>query len=170
LHTERDVAIRDAKVASQLAITDALTGLSNRYALEDELETMPRSGSLTFIDLDSLKRYNDQFGHARGDELLCSFSRSLCEALGGRGAAYRLAGDEFAVICSAGDVAFVSQCIEQAIQCLKHRGFRFAGASYGSVRRSETTSIEQLKRVADLRMYQQKADRKSLGTAHLRPT
>jgi len=40
---------------------------------------------------------------------------------------------------------------------------RFAGASHGSVKRSETESLEQLKHVADQRMYDAKNTRKSLG-------
>jgi diguanylate cyclase (GGDEF)-like protein len=161
--TERNTALDRAAHHARIARMDALTNLSNRYALELDLVELPLEGSLTFIDLDSLKRYNDEFGHARGDELLRGFARSLTLALGTRGSVYRLAGDEFAVTCPSGDETFVANAIAQSIQILKTQGFKFAGASHGSVLRSETASLEQLKQVADQRMYQQKHTRKSLG-------
>src|SRR6202041_1269705 len=103
---------------------------------------LPPEGSLTFIDMDSLKRYNDEFGHARGDELLRGFAGNLTGALGTRGTVYRLAGDEFAVTCPSGDTKLVSSAIAESIQALKAQGFKFAGASHGSVQRSETQSLE----------------------------
>jgi diguanylate cyclase len=160
---ERNQALDRAAHHARIAMIDSLTGLANRYALERDLVDLPNEGSLTFIDLDSLKRYNDEYGHARGDELLCGFARHLRVALHTRGFAYRLAGDEFAVTCASGDTQFVSDAIAQAILGLKTQGFSFAGASHGSVQRIETESVEQLKRVADQRMYQQKITRKSLG-------
>jgi diguanylate cyclase (GGDEF)-like protein len=161
--TERNTALDRAAHHARIARIDALTGLPNRYALELDLVDLPPQGSLTFIDLDSLKRYNDEYGHARGDDLLRGFARDLTAALGARGTVYRLAGDEFAVTCPNGDAEFVSNAIAQSIQALEGRGFTFAGASHGSVQRSETASIEQLKQVADQRMYEQKHARKLLG-------
>lgn len=161
--TERNTALDRAAHHARIARMDALTSLSNRYALELDLVELPSDGSLTFIDLDSLKRYNDEFGHARGDELLRGFARQLTVALGASGAVYRLAGDEFAVTCPSGDAKFVANAIAQSILALKAQGFKFAGASHGSVRRNETESLEQLKQVADQRMYEQKHTRKSLG-------
>ncbi len=160
---ERNQALDRAAHHARIAMIDSLTGLANRYALERDLVDLPNEGSLTFIDLDNLKRYNDEQGHARGDELLCGFARHLRVALDARAMAYRLAGDEFAVTCASGDTGFVSDAIAQTVLALKTQGFTFAGASHGSVQRIETESLEQLKRVADQRMYQQKSTRKSLG-------
>jgi diguanylate cyclase len=161
--TERNTALDRAAQNARIARVDALTNLYNRYALEHDLVDLPPEGSLTFIDLDSLKRYNDEYGHAHGDNLLCSFARALTAALGKRGELYRLSGDEFAVTCPTGDTLFVTTAIAQSIQTMKGNGFEFAGASHGSVHRSETESLEQLKHVADQRMYEEKHRRKSVG-------
>jgi diguanylate cyclase (GGDEF)-like protein len=160
---ERNTALDRAAHHARIARIDVLTRLSNRYALELDLVELPPDGSLTFIDMDALKRYNDEFGHACGDELLRGFADHLSRALGARGTAYRLAGDEFAVTCPTGDQSFVTSAIAQAIQGLQDKGFEFAGASHGSVQRRETESLEQLKHVADQRMYQSKTIRKSRG-------
>lgn len=161
--TERNTALDRAAQNARIARIDALTNLYNRYALEHDLEDLPAEGSLTFIDLDSLKRYNDEFGHAHGDELLRSFARALTTLLGTRGVLYRLSGDEFAVTCPSGDTSLVADAIAQSIQTMQAHGFAFAGASHGSVHRRETESLEQLKQVADERMYEEKHRRKSLG-------
>jgi diguanylate cyclase len=162
--TERNTALDRAAHHARVARVDALTNLSNRYALDHDLVNLSPQGSLTFIDVDSLKRYNDEFGHARGDELLRGFARHLTVELGTRGTVYRVAGDEFAVTCASGDAKLVSNAIAAAIQALRTEGFEFAGASHGSVQRSETGSLEELKHVADQRMYQAKHTRKSLGS------
>jgi diguanylate cyclase len=161
--TERNSALDRAAQNARIARVDALTNLYNRYALEHDLVDLPAEGSLTFIDLDSLKRYNDEYGHAHGDNLLCNFARALTAALGKRGELYRLSGDEFAVTCPSGDTMFVANAIAQSIQTMKAQGFEFAGASHGSVHRRETESLEQLKHVADQRMYEEKHRRKSVG-------
>jgi diguanylate cyclase (GGDEF)-like protein len=163
VESERNTALDRAAQNARIARIDALTKLYNRYALEHDLSALPPDGSLTFIDLDSLKRYNDEFGHAHGDDLLCCFARSLTAVLGERGELYRLSGDEFAVTCPSGDTELISSSIAMAIQTMKAQGFEFAGASHGSVHRKETESLEQLKHVADQRMYEEKHRRKSLG-------
>jgi diguanylate cyclase (GGDEF)-like protein len=160
---ERNSALDRAAQNARIARVDALTNLYNRYALEHDLVELPAEGSLTFIDLDSLKRYNDEYGHAHGDNLLCCFARSLTAALGKRGELYRLSGDEFAVTCPTGDTTFIAEAIAQSIHAMKAQGFEFAGASHGSVHRRETESLEQLKHVADQRMYEEKHRRKSVG-------
>ena len=97
--------------------TDSLTGLGNRRALLEALDAAlaPGSAPSTFalFDLDGFKLYNDRFGHPAGDALLQRLARSLREAIGARGAAFRLGGDEFCVLVDAPGVegaAVVAAC------------------------------------------------------------
>lgn len=145
-----------------LANTDSLTELPNRYALESRLLELPPTGSLTFIDLDGLKHYNDKHGHERGDKLLHAFASQLTLLLGDFATAFRLGGDEFAVISDKGESEEVERSIELATNALTLEGFAMAGASFGSVQARECTSSVQLKRIADNRMYQHKSQRRAL--------
>lgn len=84
-----------------LATRDALTGLHNRYAFEED---QPPPGShplearfLLLLDLDYFKRVNDEHGHLYGDQVLKQFGKLLNAQLGGRSRAYRVGGEEFAV-------------------------------------------------------------------------
>jgi len=88
-----------------IAITDPLTGLRNHRAFHEDLarglHRVGRTGvpiSLVILDLDGLKQINDNLGHQVGDERI----RALADAVRttGRGAdsAYRIGGDEFAII------------------------------------------------------------------------
>lgn len=73
IRLERDRAERKAKA-------DALTGLSSRHALNDELgrwESEDIAGSVLFFDIDHFKKFNDRYGHAQGDQVL----RAVAEAL-----------------------------------------------------------------------------------------
>lgn len=162
LHSEKDSAIVSARHSIRMASTDALTGLPNRYQLEVQLKALPAHGSLTFIDLDGLKHYNDQYGHLRGDQLLCGFANHLRRQLEDRATLYRLGGDEFAITSLSGDLAFVAASLEAAIHGLRLDGFEFAGASFGSVHVHESPTRDSLKHMADARMYEQKGRRKSL--------
>ncbi len=160
LQTEKDEAVRHASQSVRFAYTDALTGLPNRYQLDAELNRLPPQGSLTFIDLDGLKHYNDQYGHKRGDDLLCGFAKHLKHHLGHEASLYRLGGDEFAITCPSGNLKFIAQTLELAVQALRQDGFALVGASFGTVHVHESTSHESLKHMADTRMYEQKSQRR----------
>jgi diguanylate cyclase len=161
LHNEKAHAERRAREGFDIAHRDSLTGLPNRYSLEKALKELPLHGSLTFIDLDGLKLYNDRYGHSKGDELLCGFAKALQDLLGKRAQLYRLSGDEFAVTSEPGDIEFVSKMIEDTVSTLRAGSFGLAGASYGSVLVSEDPSRENLKHIADTRMYENKRTRRA---------
>jgi|WetSurMetagenome_2_1015567.scaffolds.fasta_scaffold00240_27 diguanylate cyclase len=165
MHREKESALTQARRHRKLAQTDALTGLPNRYALELALAQLPLQGSLTFIDLNGLKHYNDRFGHERGDELLCSFSRNLESSLPERACLHRLGGDEFAVTSNKGNVPQVEAKITDTLKVLHAEGFELAGVSFGSVRVAENPAKDKLMRMADERMY----ERKRLGKMQQRP-
>ena len=89
----------------QLAVTDALTGLSNRRYLQRRLEEeILRSKrhrfpmSLLMLDVDEFKSYNDKFGHPAGDIALKIVASILSEILRGDDVAARYGGEEFSVL------------------------------------------------------------------------
>jgi len=92
---------RTALEAMRLAQTDPLTGLGNHRLFQEhlsrELERDPGPTSpltLCLLDVDNFKRINDVFGHPAGDTALVEIG----DALRACGLAYRVGGDEFAVI------------------------------------------------------------------------
>src|SRR5215213_5052842 len=100
---------RRAEVArlAQIAITDPLTGLRNHRAFQEdlarELQRVGRSGdplSLVILDVDGLKEINDRHGHQAGDERLQAVAHAVRASHRGSDLAYRVGGDEFAVILS----------------------------------------------------------------------
>lgn len=160
LQHEKELALQRLDHSNRLAYSDSLTGLSNRFALDLDLDRLPSAGSLTFIDLDRLKYYNDRFGHGRGDELLRSFSQRLASLLASKAKVYRIGGDEFAVACPSGEVRWVEERLAETIEGLNASGFEFAGASAGSAYSHECSSSSELKHLADTRMYERKRERK----------
>ncbi len=158
---DKESALFELELSVKTALTDALTGLPNRHALAKEIVNMPLYGSLTFIDLDGLKFYNDMYGHERGDELLCNFGESYQKTLGNDLKLYRLGGDEFAVLSYSDNLLRVEKALEDALHTMKLNGFEFAGASAGSVYGYEAGNIASLLRMADERMYENKRLRKA---------
>lgn len=167
LHKEKEQALSSSLKNLHTACTDSLTGLPNRYALEHELQQLPEQGSLTFIDMDGLKYYNDQFGHERGDALLCSFGRLLQQKLPKQVKLHRLGGDEFAITHPQGNLNEVESILQDAVDGLRGEGFELSGASFGSVHVFENPAKDELMRIADSRMYQCKRSRKKDSTNQL---
>ena len=83
----------------EFAYKDGLTKLLNRRAYEEELEKLNRSIPENLIcvsmDLTGLKRVNDNYGHAAGDELISEAGRLITEAFGKYGKIFRTGGDEY---------------------------------------------------------------------------
>ena len=89
-------------LAEREALTDPLTGLANRRALERALPRLlsriERPFALLHIDLDYFKAVNDQYGHAAGDLVLTQVGRILRSDIRAGDFAARLGGDEFVVM------------------------------------------------------------------------
>ncbi|MDR7142444.1 sensor domain-containing diguanylate cyclase [Rhizobium sp. BE258] len=85
-----------------LAIRDGLTGLLNRRSLDEALNRIARDGAGDAIaimaDIDHFKRFNDEFGHDAGDEVMRRVSAILSGAVGDAGIVYRFGGEEFAIL------------------------------------------------------------------------
>ena len=81
---------------------DALTKLRNRAFYDDEISRLNRRGpfpvGVLIVDLNGLKRTNDEFGHSAGDALLRRAGEALKKALGDTFQAARVGGDEFACL------------------------------------------------------------------------
>ena len=96
---------RDLAIIRKEAMTDGLTGLSNRKAFDERIEAMIKeaneqgvSFALVMMDIDHFKSFNDNFGHQVGDQVLRLVARTLIEGVKGRDVAARYGGEEFAII------------------------------------------------------------------------
>jgi len=99
----------------KLANEDALTSLLNRRAFDLELESLIRSQqpfSLILADIDRFKNFNDEYGHLLGDQVLRAFSKRLRDACKQGVTAYRLGGEEFAMLVPHRNLALTRQMAE----------------------------------------------------------
>jgi diguanylate cyclase (GGDEF)-like protein len=102
----------DLKNLYRNAITDPLTGLYNRRLFSENFDkelnrarryTHPLS--LVMLDLHRFKEVNDKYGHPRGDEVLRAAAATLKKALRTSDSAFRIGGDEFALLLPQTDSA-----------------------------------------------------------------
>lgn len=87
--------------AEAQAVTDALTGLGNRRAMETALQRMLASDdgfALLHLDLDFFKQVNDTMGHAAGDQVLIETATRLRASVRGADLVARVGGDEFVIL------------------------------------------------------------------------
>ena len=94
------------------AVTDPLTGLYNRRlfteSFEKELNRARRYGlplSIVILDLHRFKEVNDKYGHPRGDDVLRAAANTLQKSLRTSDSAFRIGGDEFALLLPQTDAA-----------------------------------------------------------------
>ena len=108
-----DITARKAAEATltTLARTDPLTGLANRRAFLDYLDSVLASpaaragrGVLMLIDIDHFKQVNDTWGHAAGDRAMQHLAQLLRQGLRQDDIAARLGGEEFAVLVADLDI------------------------------------------------------------------
>jgi two-component system cell cycle response regulator len=85
--------VEDLRRAS---LTDPLTGLGNRRALETHIPL--GRYSLVSLDLDHFKQVNDTFGHAAGDRVLSQVSSVISSSVRSEDSVFRLGGEEFLVV------------------------------------------------------------------------
>jgi len=151
----------------EAALTDVLTGLSNRRAfdlrLAEELERARRYAyplSLLVMDLSGFKAINDRLGHKEGDRALQAVASALREQRRNGDSLYRWGGDEFAAILPHADLGgaiAAATRYHRAIGALKI-GEMGLGVNIGAACfPKEAQDAEALLRLADERMYEAKS-------------
>jgi diguanylate cyclase (GGDEF)-like protein len=164
--------------AQEASLTDPLTGLANRRALQQHLvkefaraERQRSPLTLLLLDMDGLKYFNDQFGHHTGDKAIREVAHVLRPLLRSYDLCARFAGDEFVVAlwnCDAvqGEArrrelqdAMAAATIEVGRGKILPLGISAGAATFPD----DGTTAEELLDIADRRMYEDKVARKQDG-------
>lgn len=146
-----------------LSLTDALTGLMNRRALEDSLEIECARSirsrvplSVVMLDIDNFKGFNDSFGHVCGDEVLRQIAVLIKRGIRKGDLVARYGGEEFLVILPATDEKEAFQIAERVRQAIaegdwKHRLITASGG-VATWEKAMSTATEFIHR-ADQALY-----------------
>lgn len=99
------------ELISTLAYSDGLTGLGNRTAYLEQLEEYANNEGkyikfgVVYLDVNNLKKVNDNLGHEMGDTLIKIAANIIADSFGKYGKSYRTGGDEFCVMMTGNDLA-----------------------------------------------------------------
>lgn len=152
----------------KLSYRDMLTGLYNRNRYIERLEAykqvQDQQIGAIYIDLNGLKKVNDEQGHRAGDELIVRAAGTIAGIFAED--AYRVGGDEFVVILldvSREDFARKTEQLRHQMQ------ENSVDASIGGVWQASTENLENLLRLADENMYREKKRYYSQADAARKP-
>jgi len=159
-------------------LTDVLTGLPNRRHLDrhlaEQVARVRRHGgqfSVLVLDMDGFKQINDEFGHQAGDSALKEVAQVLRGSLRPYDVCARFAGDEFVLVIAECDGIQAERRrldLQQAIaslwvEPLPGRVVPLSVSVGAATYPDDAGTIEDAIRVADQRMYRDKADRRRSG-------
>jgi diguanylate cyclase (GGDEF)-like protein len=162
------------KVLRRLAFSDPLTGLANRFVLEDRLGQLSlrargegTPATLYYFDLDRFKPVNDRHGHEAGDAVLRHVAERLTKTFRREDTVARLGGDEFAVLArgvgdSAGRAARARRAVQSPMVISVDREAHpvSVGVSVGYVESGASSEPATLLQLADRAMYEDKRRRR----------
>jgi diguanylate cyclase (GGDEF)-like protein len=153
------------KQAVELASRDPLTGVQNRLALDNSLarevdlahrQSLPLS--VLVIDIDHFKRFNDEFGHAFGDDVLVAVAQTIASTVRRSDLLFRFGGEEFVVLAShtaeAGAMLLAERIRENiaAVQTIRGRGTAVT-VSVGVAKLGEEEAADAFFKRADQALY-----------------
>jgi diguanylate cyclase (GGDEF)-like protein len=155
------------------AVTDALTGLTNRRGFEHAVDQLSsrRSFALLAIDVDNLKSINDGYGHAAGDALLVAIGRVLASVARKGETLARIGGDEFVLLipdASEETPLIVARRMEEAVTEL-HLPTGPAGVSIGWAVGAAGDDAYLVLQRADALLYVAKTTDRTAGDPLSRP-
>ena len=170
---EREKALRNRLYFS--SITDELTGLFNRryfyQRLNQEIEKTKRQThplSLIMFDVDGFKKFNDRYGHLKGDALLETVARVLRGALREHvDCGFRYGGDEFVVVLPEADTKTALLIGNRIRKSFKETAPGGLTLSMGVAEFEEDSDPEAFVHLVDERMYKDKQESKELPQSRL---
>lgn len=153
----------------ELALTDSLTGLSNRrdtlQRAQVELDRAARSRrnvAFVLFDIDHFKRFNDAHGHAAGDLVLRSVADAFREGFRNVDTVGRIGGEEFLAVLPESDLDNAVGAVERVLQAISRKELRMgnrvahvtisAGLSVWGMR-MPFASLEDMLKEADAALY-----------------
>lgn len=156
--------------------TDILTGLYNGRAFYRQVDKFfaesdgSQRAALVLIDLDNLKKINDEYGHVAGNKYLMAMSEVLHLYNGNGRIAARMGGDEFILFMYNMEIDEVNNLMNELISQRDHKSVKVeneimvklefsAGCAHYP---SEAKDFNKLIKMADARMYQDKEQRKKV--------
>jgi diguanylate cyclase (GGDEF)-like protein len=160
-----------AAVERRLARVDELTGLGNRRAFDEAVtvESMRASRervplSVGLVDVEHLRRINDQYGHLAGDSSLRDVARAMERALRASDRCFRWGGDEFVVMMPGTELEAAGQVLErvaeQVSEACRAPDGRPIGLTWGVARLDSGGTAEDLLAAADLSLLDRKTDKR----------
>jgi diguanylate cyclase (GGDEF)-like protein len=162
--------------AQEASLTDPLTGLLNRRALQQEVTRLLSGGAsdpssrlvVLMLDLDGLKHFNDTFGHHVGDRAIREVGRVLRGQLRHDDLCARYAGDEFVVVlrhCDRIEGQVRARELQEAVAAVRidvraGEGVNLSISVGGAASPEDGQTPDALIAAADSRMYRDKVKRK----------
>ncbi|MBO4331083.1 MAG: GGDEF domain-containing protein [Oscillospiraceae bacterium] len=147
----------------RISRTDELTRMFNRHSYEEDVAAIRENGVeddlvLISVDVNGLKAVNDSLGHAAGDELIKGAALCLFSALGSCGRVYRTGGDEFMAILHTRDCGPLLKELRDITSGWKGAAVDSLSLSVGVASSADepNAKIEELEKLADSRMYEDK--------------
>ena len=150
------------------AYHDALTGILNRRAFDEELRHLLEQGNpfcLIILDVDRFKKINDEFGHLFGDQVLKAIARRVEDGCKPPYQGFRIGGEEIAVLLPGTTMAVARQfaeslrrAVEKLIVMDRKTGQRFNSvtASFGVTAYQSGDGYAEIMRRADDQLYHAK--------------
>ena len=150
----------------RIMYTDALTGMYNRYAYYDEISRYTDYSTATDLivvamDVNGLKKVNDEQGHSAGDEYICGAADVIGAAVGDNGNVFRTGGDEFIALlhCGKAGAQIFEASLNRNIAALDNPITANMTIAVGIAGWCEMQDVafDELEKAADARMYENKA-------------
>ena len=152
-----------------MAMTDELTGISNRRAFEaatDAIVGGQRAGDgtgLLLVDLDDFKDANTLFGHTGGDRVLVAAANAMRDAARGNDMVARLGGDEFAILANGVSESGMRRLSDRLFECMRRandglalEGFELTASAGWAVFPTQASNSTELFERADHALGQAK--------------